>query len=80
MRKTRNTFCRTLYFLPPVLPLVRLDQTHASNSGTLENWKSTDAGSQDTLQDSSAPLLSAIVLTFLSSVLSRPKNLAISTI
>jgi hypothetical protein len=38
------------------------------------------AGTQDTLQDSSATLLSAIALTFLSSVFSRPKNFAISVI
>ena len=38
------------------------------------------SSSQDTLKDSSATLLSAIILTFLSSVFSRPKNLAISMI
>ena len=35
---------------------------------------------QDTFQDSSATLLSAMILTFLSSVFSMPKNLAISMI
>jgi hypothetical protein len=44
------------------------------------NRRSRDAGTQDTLQDSSVTLLSAIILTFLSSVLPRPKNLAISVI
>jgi len=50
------------------------------NSNTRENQKSINRGTQDTLQDSSTTLLSAITLTFLSSVFSRPKNLAISII
>ena len=78
-RRATN-FCRRPYFLPLVSRLVRLDRTHASNSYTRENRRSRDASTQNTLQDSSATFLSAIILTFLSSVLSRPKNLAMSMI